>query len=105
MRRNGFQINRIRYLDPVLSRLFPPSARALIRHDSRGLSGVFVPSPTNAEYLAIPYADLRRPPITLAELERVRTQLSAKQDVLNDNHDLRPMTHGIRAHIDTCRTH
>jgi putative transposase len=39
---------------------------------------VFVPSPTNAEYLSIPYADLRRPPITLAELERARTQLSAK---------------------------
>jgi putative transposase len=76
--RNGFQINRIRYWDPVLSRIFPPSARVLVRHDPRDLSRVFVPSPTNAEYLAIPYADLRRPPITLAELERARTQLSAK---------------------------
>jgi putative transposase len=76
--RNGFQINRIRYWDPILSRLFPPSARTLVRHDPRDLSRVFVPSPTNAEYLAIPYADLRRPPITLAELERARTQLSAK---------------------------
>jgi putative transposase len=76
--RNGFQINRIRYWDPILSRVFPPSARVLVRHDPRDLSRVFVPSPTNAEYLAIPYADLRRPPITLAELERARTQLSAK---------------------------
>jgi putative transposase len=50
----------------------------LVRHDPRDLSRVFVPSPTNAEYLAVPYADLRRPPITLAELERARTQLSAK---------------------------
>ena len=76
--RNGFQINRIRYWDPILSRVFPPSARVLVRHDPRDLSRVFVPSPTNAEYLAIPYADLRRPPITLAELERARTQLSTK---------------------------
>ena len=68
--RNGFQINRIRYWNPVLSRVFPPRARVLVRHDPRDLSRVFVPSPTNAEYLAIPYADLRRPPITLAELER-----------------------------------
>lgn len=75
---NGFQINRIRYWDPILSRLFPPSARVLVRHDPRDLSRVFVPSPTSAEYLAIPYADLRRPPITLAELERARTQLRAK---------------------------
>jgi putative transposase len=37
-----------------------------------------VPSPSNAEYLAIPYADLRRPPITLAELHRARSMLSAK---------------------------
>jgi len=79
--RNGFQINRIRYWDPILSRVFPPSARVLVRHDPRDLSRVFVPSPTNAEYLAIPYADLRRPPITLAELERARTQLSTKRPI------------------------
>jgi hypothetical protein len=47
--------------------------------DPRDLSRVFVPSPTNSEYLTIPYADLRRPPITLAELDRSRTLLSAKQ--------------------------
>ena len=76
--RNGFQINRIRYWDPVLSRLFPPSARILVRHDPRDLSHVYVPSPSNAAYLTIPYADLRRPPITQAELDRARTQLSAK---------------------------
>jgi putative transposase len=76
--RNGFQINRIRYWDPLLARLFPPRTRVLVRHDPRDLSKVYVPSPSNAEYLPIPYADLRRPPITLAELNRARTMLSAK---------------------------
>jgi putative transposase len=76
--RNGFQINRIRYWDPLLARLFPPTNRVLVRHDPRNLSKVYVPSPSNAEYLAIPYADLRRPPVTLAELRRARTMLSAK---------------------------
>ena len=76
--RNGFQINRIRYWDPLLARLFPPTTRVLVRHDPRNLSKVYVPSPSNAEYLAIPYADLRRPPVTLAELRRARTMLSAK---------------------------
>jgi hypothetical protein len=28
--------NRIRYWDPLLARLFPPSTRILIRHDPRG---------------------------------------------------------------------
>ncbi len=68
---------RSRYWDPLLARLFPPSTGVLIRHDPRDLSKVYVPSPSNAEYLTIPYADLRRPPITLAELHRARTMLSA----------------------------
>jgi putative transposase len=76
--RNGFQINRIHYWAPLLARLFPPSTCVLIRHDPRDLSKVYVPSPSNAAYLVIPYADLRRPPITLAELRRARTMLSAK---------------------------
>jgi putative transposase len=33
--RNGFQLNRIRYWDPLLARLFPPSTRVLVRHDPR----------------------------------------------------------------------
>src|SRR5450755_4267945 len=56
-----------------------PRARAyLSAMTPRNLSKVYVPSPSNAEYLAIPYADLRRPPVTLAELRRARTMLSAK---------------------------
>jgi putative transposase len=45
--RNGFQINRIRYWDPLLARLFPPRTRVLVRHDPRDLSKVFVPSPSH----------------------------------------------------------
>jgi hypothetical protein len=40
------------------------------------LSRVYVPSPTGDGYLGIPYADLRRPPISLGELERVRAALA-----------------------------
>ncbi len=75
---NGFQLGRIRYWDPVLGRLFPPRSRVLVRFNPRDLSKVYVPSPNHSEYLLVPYADLRRPPITLAELERARTALSDK---------------------------
>jgi putative transposase len=80
VRRDGFQMGRIRYWDPLLSRLFPLGTQILVRFDPRDLSRVYVPSPDQAEYLTIPYADLRRPPITLAELERARTILVAKGD-------------------------
>jgi putative transposase len=49
--RNGFQIKRIRYWDPMLARPFPPSV--LIRHDPRDLSKVYLSSSPNAEYVAM----------------------------------------------------
>jgi hypothetical protein len=78
--RGGFQVGRIRYWDPLLGSLFPPGTRVLVRYDPRDLSKVFVPAPDQSEYLSIPYSDLRRPPITLAELERARSILTAKGD-------------------------
>jgi putative transposase len=78
--REGFQIGRVRYWDPVLSRLFPFGTQVLVRYNPRDLSKVFVPAPEGLEYLSIPYADLRRPPMTLAELDRSRAILTAKGD-------------------------
>lgn len=80
--RDGFQLGRIRYWDPLVARLFPLGTRILIRYNPRDLSKVFVPSPDQSEYLSIPYADLLRPPITLVELERARAILTAKGDSL-----------------------
>jgi hypothetical protein len=37
---------------------------ALVRYDPRCPSRVFIPSPTETEYIAIPYANLRPLPIT-----------------------------------------
>lgn len=76
--KNGFQLGRIRYWDPLLTQMFPMGTRVLVRYDPRDLSKVFVPSTETAEYLDVPFADLRRPPITLAELDRARTILSGK---------------------------
>jgi hypothetical protein len=49
-----------------------------VRYDPRDLSKVYVPSMGVAEYLDVPYAYLRRPPITRAELDRARTILTEK---------------------------
>jgi putative transposase len=76
--KNGFQLGLIRYWDPLLNQMFPVGTRVLVRYDPRDLSKVFVPSTDRSGYLDIPYADLRRPPITRAELERARTILTQK---------------------------
>ena len=52
--------------------MFPLGTHVLVRFDPRDLSKVFVPSLEGANYLTVPYADLRRPAITIAERERAR---------------------------------
>ena len=74
--KNGFQLGLIRYWDPLLTQMFPVGTRILVRYHPRDLSKVFVPSAGGKEYLDVPYADLRRPPITRAELEHARTILT-----------------------------
>jgi putative transposase len=76
--KNGFQLGLVRYWDPLLNQMFPVGTRVLVRYDPRDLSKVFVPSTDRSGYLDVPYADLRRPPITRAELERARTILTQK---------------------------
>ena len=78
--RDGFQVGRIRYWDPLIPRLLPAGTRILMRYNPRDLSKVFVPAPDHSEYLSIPDADLRRPPITKAEVDRSRAILTTKGD-------------------------
>ena len=65
--RSGFQFLHIRYWDPLIPRLFTGSGRTWVRYDPRNLARVFVPIPGRDEYMSVPYADLRRPPISLGE--------------------------------------
>lgn len=74
--KNGFQLGRIRYWDPLLSQLYLAGTRVLVRYDPRDLSKVYVSSTGPSGYLDVPYADLRYPPITLAERERARKAAS-----------------------------
>jgi putative transposase len=75
--RSGFQLFHIRYWDPLLSRLFPESQRHFVRYDPRNLARVWVPLPNRGEYLAVPYADLRRPPISQSEQQAAMRQIQA----------------------------
>jgi putative transposase len=75
--RSGFQLFHIRYWDPLLSRLFPASQRHFVRYDPRNLARVWVPIPNRGEYLAVPYADLRRPPISQSEQQAAMRQIQA----------------------------
>ena len=74
LQRNGLYFERIRYWADVLPAIAQPSESLLVRYDPRNLSRLFVLTPGKT-YQPIPYADVRRPPITLAELRFAYAQL------------------------------
>jgi len=75
--RSGFQMFHIRYWDPLLSHLFTASQRFFVRYDPRNSAKVWVPIPDRSEYLAVPYVDLRRPPISQSEQEAAMREIQA----------------------------
>jgi len=74
LQRNGIYFERIRYWADVLPAIAQPSESLLVRYDPRNLSRLYVLGP-NHHYHQIPYADVRRPPISLGELRHAYAQL------------------------------
>jgi putative transposase len=74
LQRNGLFFERIRYWADVLPSIAQPREPLLTRFDPRDLSRLYVLTP-NKSYQAVPYADVRRPPITLAELRFAHAEL------------------------------
>ena len=74
LQRNGLFFERIRYWADVLPSIAQPREPLLTRYDPRDLSRLYVLTPTKS-YQAVPYADVRRPPITLAELRFAHAEL------------------------------
>jgi putative transposase len=74
LQRNGLHFECIRYWADVLPAIAQPRESLLVRYDPRNLSRLYVLTPSKT-YQAIPYADVRRPPITLAELRFAHAQL------------------------------
>jgi putative transposase len=67
LQRNGLHFERMRYWADVLPAIAQPRESLVVRYDPRNLSRLHVLGP-RAQYHAIPYADVCRPPISLAEL-------------------------------------
>ena len=74
LQRNGLFFERIRYWADVLPSIAQPSEALLVRYDPRDLSRLYVLTPSKS-YQEVPYADVRRPPITLAELRFAHAEL------------------------------
>ena len=75
VQRDGIHFHQIRYWDSVLSAWAGRLQKRLwVKYDPRNLSRVYVRD-LNGRHWPVPYADLRRPPITLWELTEARKRL------------------------------
>ncbi|MBY4639837.1 DDE-type integrase/transposase/recombinase [Gluconacetobacter entanii] len=74
VRRDGVRLFNIQYQDGALAHLLRrPGTKMRVKYDPRNLSAVFVEL-SDGDHIRVPYADLRRAPITLWEhREAVRT--------------------------------
>jgi putative transposase len=78
IRRDGIRLFNIHYQDGALAHLVDSGIGKLrIKYNPRDLSAVFVDVP-DADYIRVPYADLRRPPITLWEHRAAIRRLRAE---------------------------
>ena len=74
LQRNGLFFERIRYWADVLPAIAQPREALIVRYDPRNLAQLYVLD-SHHRYHAIPYADIRRPPISLAELRHAHSIL------------------------------
>lgn len=106
VRRDGIHLFGLRYWDDILSLWSGRQDRQLrVSYDPRDLSTVFVRSPEGRRY-PVRFADLRHPPITLAEHRRAQAILRERGRALEDEELIFAVIEEQRALVDaaTSRT-
>ena len=100
VRRDGIHLFGLRYWDDVLSIWAGREGRQLrVSYDPRDLSTVFVRVPDGQRY-PVRFADLRHPPITLAEHRRAQTVLRERGRSLEDENVIFVVIEEQRALVD-----
>ena len=100
VRRDGIHLFGLRYWDDVLSIWAGREGRQLrVSYDPRDLSTVFVRVPDGQRY-SVRFADLRHPPITLAEHRRAQAVLRERGRSLEDENLIFAVIEEQRALVD-----
>lgn len=100
VRRDGIHLFGLRYWDDVLSIWAGRQGRQLrVSYDPRDLSTVFVRGPDGQKY-PVRFADLRHPPITLAEHRRAQALLRERGRSLEDENLIFAVIEEQRALVD-----
>ncbi|PHR91922.1 MAG: transposase [Robiginitomaculum sp.] len=100
VRRDGIHLFGLRYWDDVLSVWAGRHGRQLrVSYDPRDLSTVYVRTPDGTRY-SVRFADLRHPPITLAEHRRAQTLLKERGLALVDEQLIFKTIEQQRAMVD-----
>jgi putative transposase len=75
LQRDGIHLECIRYWAPALPTLARQGSSVVVRYDPRDMSRIYVRGPRARGYLDVPYADIRFPAVSLAEILVARAEL------------------------------
>ena len=73
LRRDGIVFQHLRYWHPIFSQWLATRDKLTLHFDPRNLSKLYVPHEN--DYLEVPYADLRQPPVSLWETDAAARHL------------------------------
>ncbi len=73
LRRDGIVFEHLRYWHPIFSQWLARRERLVLHFDPRNLSKLYVPD--EGDYLEVPFADLRLPPVSLWEAQAATRHL------------------------------
>jgi len=75
LQRDGIHLECIRYWTPALPTVARQRSPIVVRYDPRDMSRIYVRGPNAQGYLDVPYADVRLPAVSLAEIKLARARL------------------------------
>jgi putative transposase len=78
LQRTGVQLERIRYWADVLPTIAAFKEQVVVRYDPRDMSRIYIRGSRSDDYVDVPYADIRCPPVSLYEIKFARDVLRTK---------------------------
>jgi putative transposase len=88
LQRTGVQLENIRYWSDTLPTIARHKEPITVRYDPRNMSRIYVRGPRSTDYIDVPYADIRYPPVSLYEIKAARDVLRAQGKKRIQQHEI-----------------
>jgi putative transposase len=104
LQRTGVQLENIRYWSDTLPTIAGYKEPITVRYDPRDMSRIYVRGSRCTDYIDVPYADIRYPPVSLFEIKAARTVLRTRGKQRIQQHQIFQAIDAQRKIVDEARS-